>query len=136
MVNITMKKFFKNEKACCRICQFMLGMVVLLRLLIVYRGGFFTDTRFFVETANFVRQGLNPYLPEVYLTKFGIPPIQAPSMSVLAMPLVLCSIPLQNFILFSLGTLSFALFCVIVFHYYGQNYREFLTPQWKNLPIG
>ena len=136
MVSIAMKNFFmRNEKVCCRICQLMLGLVVLLRLSIVYRGGFFTDTRFWVETANFVRQGLNPYLPEVYLTKFGIPPVQAPSMTFLAMPLVFCSIPIQNCIIFLLGTLSYAFFCIIVFQYYGFSYRDFGAPQWKNLPV-
>lgn len=125
----------RYETICCSVCQFMLCALILLRLAMAYRTALFTDTRFFVETANWVRQGLCPYKPEVFLTKFGAAPLQSPSMSLLSMPLCFCSITFQNVVFFILGTLAYFAFAVLVFNYFGFNYKEYIKPRWHNLPV-
>ncbi len=125
----------RYETICCSISQFMLCALILLRLAMAYRTALFTDTRFFVETANWVRQGICPYKPEVFLTKFGAAPIQAPSMSLLSMPLCFCSITIQNYVFFFLGTLAYIAFAVLVFNYFGFNYKEYIKPCWRSLPV-
>ncbi len=125
----------RYETICCSICQFMLCISILLRLAMAYRTALFTDTRFFVETANWVRQGLCPYKPEVFLTKFGAPPMQSPSMSLLAMPLCFTPKTFQNCVFFSLGILAFFSYVILVFNYFGFNYKEYLKPRWRNMPI-
>lgn len=125
----------RYETICCSICQVMLCALILLRLAMAYRTALFTDTRFFVETANWVRQGLCPYKPEVFLTKFGAAPLQSPSMSLLSMPLCFCSITFQNIVLFILGTLAYFAFAILVFNYFGFNYKEYIKPRWRSLPV-
>ncbi len=125
----------RYETICCSICQFMLCILILLRLAMAYRTALFTDTRFFVETATWVRQGICPYKPEVFLTKFGSAPLQAPSMSLFSMPLCYCSITFQNIVFFILGTLAYFAFAILVFNYFGFNYKEYIKPRWRSLPV-
>ncbi len=125
----------KYERVISFICQIFLGVIILLRLAIAYRTAIFVDARFFVETANWVRQGISPYKPEVFLTKFGCAPIQPPSMSLLAMPLCIFSKTIQNYVFFCLGVISFFVFVIMVFHYYGYNFKDYIKPRWNNLPI-
>ena len=117
---------YKYERIVSLFCQILLGIIILLRLAMAYRTALFTDTRFFVETANWVRQGLCPYKPEVFLTKFGAPPMQSPSMSLLAMPLCFTPKTFQNCVFFSLGILAFFSYVILVFNYFGFNYKEYL----------
>ena len=125
----------RNEVKCCFIGQFLICALIILRLAMAYKTALFTDTRFFVETANFVRHGLCPYKPEVFLTKFGAPPMQSPSMSLLAMPLCFFPRTFQNFVFFFLGILAFFSFVILVFNYCGFNYKEYMKPRWRNMPI-
>lgn len=131
-IKILVKRY---ETISCSICQIMLYALILLRLAMAYRTALFTDTRFFVETANWVRQGLCPYKPEVFLTKFGAAPLQSPSMSLLSMPLCFCSMTIQNYVFFFLGTLAYFAFAVLVFNYFGFHYKEFTKPRWGNLLV-
>ncbi len=125
----------KYERIGSFISQISLGIIIIVRLAIAYRTAIFVDARFFVETANWVREGISPYKPEVFFTKFGCAPIQPPSMSLLSMPLCMFSKTIQNYVFFSLGIISYFVFVIMVFHYYGYKFKDYIKPQWNNLPI-
>ncbi|MCR5380239.1 MAG: DUF2029 domain-containing protein [Lentisphaeria bacterium] len=130
-----MNLFMRYERLAGRIIQVILGLFVLLRLKMALKTASFIDTRFFVETADFIRRGVSPYHSKEFLAIFPAPPLQSPSVSLLSMPLCILSKNIQNAIFFGGGIIAFAVFVVMVFHYYGYHWRDYVKPQWGNLPI-
>lgn len=131
MKKTNMKTFLmRHEKPICLALQCGLCMVVILRLLMVYMNGIYPDARVFVDTANLIRQGINPYTGG-----FGDHAIQAPTMSILAMPLCFCTKNARNTVMFVLGAVSFILYCLMAFRAYGFGCRQCVAPRWRHLPI-
>lgn len=85
----------RHEKKLCRGIQFLLCLMVLARLGMAWRKASFVDTRYFVETARLIMQGISPYHPEENPTIYKYP-IQSPAKSLFSMPLCFTSQAFQN----------------------------------------
>ena len=83
---MTSKKNITSEAVLSRLIQIFLCLLVLSRIMMAWKTANNVDTRYFVETAKLVSQGISPYNPETNPTIYKFP-LQAPSMSLLSMPL-------------------------------------------------
>ena len=126
--------FKKHEKILAGILLALICILVSVRISTTWDKKGFVDARYFVETSRLILQGISPYTPETNPTRYKYP-MQAPSMSLLTMPL--CPLPdLAVFLFFFFtGILAFVGFTVLIFDFYGFHPRDYLKPRWKNLPI-
>lgn len=127
--------FIRYETFGTRMIQVVLGLFVILRLKMALRTASFIDTRFYIETADFIRRGISPYHSEDFLSRFPGPPMQSPSMSLLSMPLCFLSKGVQNALFFYGSIIAFLCFVVMIFQYHGFQWKEYVKPKWYNLPI-
>ena len=126
----------RHETALARLLQLALVLLVATRITLsmTRQVNGFIDARYFVETARLVLQGVSPYHAETNPTIYKYP-LQAPSMSLLSMPLCHTSEQFQNFCFFAGGLAAFLAFMLLVLNYYGYHPKEYLRPRWRNVPI-
>ena len=124
----------RHEKKLCRGIQLLLCLMVLMRLGMAWRNAIFVDTRYFVETARLIMQGISPYHPEANPSGY-IYPIQSPAMSLFSMPLCFTPKAFQNCFFFFGGIVAFVVFTLMVFRFYGYRLRQCMEANWKNLPV-
>ena len=115
--NILKRMCIRYETLGTRMIQVILGLFVILRLKMAIKTASFIDTRFYIETADFIRRGISPYHSEDFLSRFPGPPMQPPSMSLLSMPLCFFSKSVQNALFFYGGIIAFCCFVVMIFQY-------------------
>ena len=130
-----MKKFLlRYESFLSGAVKLLLALLVLVRICMAWPETPPVDTRYFVETSKLVLQGLSPYRSDTNTTIYKYP-LQAPSMSLICMPL--CFIPEkgQNILFFACGVLTFFGFTALVFHYFGYDPRVWLRNRWRHLPV-
>lgn len=126
----------KHETVLTGIILALLCILVLARISMTWekRGYNFIDARYFVETAKLILQGISPYNPETNPTIFKYP-LQAPSMSLLSMPICFLPGDIPPLLFFYLGgMIAFFCFTFLVFDFYGFPFGEQFKLRWKNLP--
>lgn len=130
-----MKKFLTaHEPFLAGTVKILLILLVLVRLGIAWPGEPPVDTQYFVETARLVLQGRSPYRGDTNTTIYKYP-LQAPSMSLLAMPFCFVPEKASRVFFFACGILTFLGFTLLVFRYYGHAPRDIIRSRWRNLPI-
>ena len=122
------------EKVGVRTIQAFLIFCILIRLVSAIKTAEYVDTRYFIETSKLILQGISPYHPETNPTKY-IYPAQAPSMSLICMPLCIFPDIVQNLFFFFAGTIAFIVFTALVFNYFGFSIKKHISARWSNLPI-
>ena len=122
-----------HEKILTRAIQIFLGVLTFFRVVMAW-SDYYIDTRYFIETAKLILQGISPYHPETNPTRFPYP-LQSPSMSLLSMPLCYTPELFQNLFFFVGNIVCFVALTVMVFNYYGFSPKKILEARWRNVPI-
>ena len=122
-----------HEKILTRAIQIFLGVLTFFRIVMAW-SDYYIDTRYFIETAKLILQGISPYHPETNPTRFPYP-LQSPSMSLLSMPLCYTPELFQNLFFFVGNIVCFIALTVMVFNYYGFSPKKILEARWRNVPV-
>ena len=135
LVDFVKKHLKKYETIGTRIVQLLLCLLVLIRVLMVYKASNSCDLDNYLTVAKVIRGGISPYSHNIWSMYKIAPPLQPPSMSLLVMPLTFHPEHLVHVLFFISSALFFYALVFFVFNHYGYSPKEYIKPKWSNLPV-
>ena len=135
-MNVLKKVFVQYERILVRVIQIFLLFVTFARWIRIAVNANFMDYNIYIKTAKLIRLGISPYEKDVYEFYMKLPPLQPPSMSLIAMLPSLCPTSvIIRYLYFIASIIAFTALAIIIFNYFGYRINEYIKPKWKNLPI-
>ncbi len=125
----------RHQRTICIAIGILLILALAGRQLQVFRGAGFVDLDVIMTTSSLIADNTSPYMTEAYRAyNYPAPPIQAPSVSILVMPLLILPEFARAVVVFNL-TLLAAVGCVLVVMNRYKLFRgsSIFTPCYPNL---